>query len=108
MGVFRVVAVWRRVRSIRSAAAPAQGLRVRAADRLVLFYTSYPRLPVVTLAVMAFVYPLVTLLLDYVLYGRRLAVIQLTGLGLIVLGTLGVNLKWTLGVSGKHALARNT
>ncbi|GLQ92984.1 DMT family transporter [Dyella acidisoli] len=74
----------------------------------VLFYTSYPRLPVVTIAVMAFVYPLVTLLLDYVLYGHRLAVIQLSGLGLIVLGTLGVNLKWTLGVSGKRALARNT
>ena len=73
----------------------------------VLFYTAYPRLPVVTIAVMAFVYPLVTLLLDYVLYGHRLAAIQSAGLGLIVLGTLGVNLKWTLGVSRKHALANN-
>lgn len=62
----------------------------------VLFYSSYPRLPVVTIAVMAFVYPLVTLLLDYVLYGHRLAPVQLAGLALIVLGTLGVNLKWKL------------
>lgn len=62
----------------------------------VLFYSSYPRLPVVTIAVMAFVYPLVTLLLDYLLYGHRLAAVQMIGLALIVLGTLGVNLKWTL------------
>ena len=64
----------------------------------VLFYSSYSRLPVVTIAVMAFVYPLVTLLLDYVLYGHRLVPVQLAGLALIVLGTLGVNLKWRLGV----------
>ncbi|HKT30060.1 DMT family transporter [Dyella sp.] len=63
----------------------------------VLFYSSYPRLPVVTIAVMAFVYPLMTLLLDYVLYGHRLVVLQMLGLVLILLGTLGVNLKWTLG-----------
>ncbi|RUL70272.1 DMT family transporter [Dyella choica] len=65
----------------------------------VLFYSSYPRLPVVTIAVMAFVYPLVTLLLDYLLYGHRLVPVQMIGLGLIVLGTLGVNLKWTPGFS---------
>lgn len=63
----------------------------------VLFYSSYPRLPVVTIAVVAFVYPLVTLLLDYLIYGHRLAPVQLAGLVLIVLGTLGVNLKWRLG-----------
>lgn len=62
----------------------------------VLFYSSYPRLPVVTIAVVAFVYPLVTLILDYLIYGHRLVPIQLMGLGLIVLGTLGVNLKWRL------------
>lgn len=61
----------------------------------VLFYSSYSRLPVVTIAVMAFVYPLVTLLLDYLIYGHRLAVVQLAGLVLIVLSTLGVNLKWS-------------
>ncbi|HWX67642.1 MAG TPA: DMT family transporter [Rhodanobacter sp.] len=63
----------------------------------VLFYSAYPRLPVVTIAVVAFVYPLVTLLLDYLIYGHRLAPVQLAGLVLIVLGTLGVNLKWRLG-----------
>ncbi|SHL62785.1 DMT family transporter [Rhodanobacter sp. OK091] len=68
----------------------------------VLFYSAYPRLPVVTIAVVAFVYPLVTLLLDYLIYGHRLAPVQLAGLVLIVLGTLGVNLKWRLGWSRRR------
>lgn len=60
----------------------------------VLFYSAYPRLSVATIAVLAFIYPLVALLLDYVLYGRALAPVQFAGIALIVLGTLGVNLKW--------------
>ncbi|MEE7548186.1 DMT family transporter [Xanthomonas sp. Kuri4-1] len=60
----------------------------------VLFYSAYRHLPVATIAVVAFVYPLVTLVLDYLVYGHRLHGVQLAGLGLIVLGTLGVNLRW--------------
>lgn len=62
----------------------------------VLFYSAYRCLPVATIAVVAFVYPLVTLLLDYCVYGHRLGGLQLLGLSLIVFGTLGVNLKWRL------------
>lgn len=60
----------------------------------VLFYSSYPKLPVATIAVLAFVYPAVTLTLDFFLYGHALAPVQMAGVALIVLGTLGVNLKW--------------
>ncbi|MCC4608278.1 DMT family transporter [Xanthomonas campestris] len=60
----------------------------------VLFYSSYRHLQVATIAVLAFVYPLVTLLLDYLLYGHALVPVQWLGLALIVLGTLAVNLKW--------------
>ncbi|WIG56611.1 MAG: Permease of the drug/metabolite transporter (DMT) superfamily [Rhodanobacteraceae bacterium] len=60
----------------------------------VLFYSTYPRLPVVTIAVVSFIYPLVAVLLDYLLYGHRLVMVQTAGIPLIVLGTLGVNLKW--------------
>ncbi|MGH8076185.1 MAG: DMT family transporter, partial [Lysobacter sp.] len=60
----------------------------------VLFYSAYPRLPVVTIAVLAFVYPVIALLLDYVLYEQALGPFQAVGVALIVLGTLGVNLKW--------------
>lgn len=73
----------------------------------VLFYSAYPRLPVVTIAVVAFVYPLVTLLLDYLIYGHRLAPVQLAGLVLIVVGTLGVNLKWRLGWSRRRAVVQS-
>jgi len=61
----------------------------------VLFYSAYPRLPVVTIAVLAFVYPVIALLLDYALYGQALGAVQMLGVALIVLGTLGVNLKWS-------------
>lgn len=61
----------------------------------VLFYSSYPRLQVATIAVLAFIYPVVALLLDYAVYGRTLAPVQSLGVALIVLGTLGVNLKWS-------------
>jgi drug/metabolite transporter (DMT)-like permease len=60
----------------------------------VLFYSSYRHLHVATIAVLAFVYPLVTLLLDYLLYGHALVPVQWLGLALIVVGTLAVNLKW--------------
>lgn len=70
----------------------------------VLFYSSYRHLPVATIAAVAFVYPLVTLVLDYALYGHRLDAVQLGGLALIVVGTLGVNLKWPLARRGPAAL----
>lgn len=60
----------------------------------VLFYTSYPRLPVATIAVLAFIYPVIALLLDYLIYGHGLVPVQSLGVVLIVIGTLGVNLKW--------------
>ena len=72
----------------------------------VLFYSAYPRLPVVTIAVLAFVYPVIALLLDFGLYGHALAPVQMTGVALIVVGTLGVNLKWRWTPTRKAALAR--
>ncbi|MET0290209.1 MAG: DMT family transporter [Pseudoxanthomonas sp.] len=72
----------------------------------VLFYSSYRQLPVATIAVIAFVYPLVALLLDNLLYGHRLGGTQLLGLVLIVLGTLGVNLKWQPSCRGLMLLGR--
>lgn len=60
----------------------------------VLFYSAYPSLSVATIAVLAFIYPLIALLLDFVLYGHALKPVQFIGIALIVLGTFGVNLKW--------------
>lgn len=74
----------------------------------VLFYSAYPRLSVGRIAVMAFIYPVVTLALDFVLYGHALRPVQWAGVVLIVLGTLGVNFKWRLAArrrAGVPALA---
>jgi drug/metabolite transporter (DMT)-like permease len=67
----------------------------------VLFYSSYPQLSVGTIAVMAFIYPAVALLLDYLVYGHALGWLQGAGVVLIVFGTLGVNLKWRLAPAAK-------
>lgn len=75
----------------------------------VLFYSAYPRLPIVTIAVISFVYPLVALLLDYLVYGHALVPVQMAGLTLIVVGTLGVNLKWRIaGWGGRPAGLSNS
>lgn len=68
----------------------------------VLFYTSYPRLKVATIAVLAFIYPVIALALDYLVYGRTLAPVQVAGIALIVVGTLGVNLKWQWRARAPH------
>ena len=60
----------------------------------VLCYTAYRHLAVATIAVLSFIYPLVALRLDYFVYGQLFNAVQLGGLGLIVVGTLGVSLKW--------------
>lgn len=62
----------------------------------VLSYSAYRHLAVATIAVLSFGYPLLALLLDFLVYGQRLAPAQLAGLGLIVLGSLGVSLKLSL------------
>ena len=55
---------WRRQAGLRWAWLVGLGV-IHSGIVYVLFYSSYPRLPVVTIAVVAFVYPLVTLILDY-------------------------------------------
>lgn len=62
----------------------------------VLSYSAYRHLAVATIAVLSFGYPLLALLLDFLVYGQRLAAVQLAGIGLIVLGSLGVSLKLSL------------
>jgi drug/metabolite transporter (DMT)-like permease len=41
----------------------------------------------------------VAILVDYLAYGRDLSLSQWSGIGLILLGSAGVNLKWRLGLS---------
>ena len=65
----------------------------------ILLYSALQKLPTPVIAVLSFTYPAVAILVDYLAYGRDLSLNQWSGIGLILLGSAGVNLKWRLGLS---------
>jgi drug/metabolite transporter (DMT)-like permease len=71
----------------------------------IFLYSALQKLPTPVIAVLSFTYPAVAILVDYVAYGRDLSLSQWSGIGLILLGSAGVNLKWRLGL-GRVALGR--
>jgi drug/metabolite transporter (DMT)-like permease len=60
----------------------------------VLIYGALPRMPTSAIAVLTFIYPAMAVGLDFLIYGHRISLAQMTGLVLIVLASLGVNLNW--------------
>lgn len=62
----------------------------------VLIYGALPKLTTPVIAVLLFVYPLTAIVVDAVVYGRALSAPQLSGMALIVIASLGVNLGWPL------------
>lgn len=61
---------------------------------MVAMYATYPLLETSIIAIMNFIYPAVAILLDWLVYDHPLTLLQSVGLLLIVVATLGVNLKW--------------
>jgi drug/metabolite transporter (DMT)-like permease len=62
----------------------------------VLMYAAYPRLTTPVIGILAFVYPLVAIAVDWLFYDRAIGWPQAMGMLLIALGTLGVKLGWPL------------
>jgi len=60
----------------------------------VLMYSAYPRLSTPVIGVLAFIYPVVAILLDWLFYGKRIGWWQAAGISLIGLATMGVRLGW--------------
>ncbi|MFG2882093.1 DMT family transporter [Streptomyces sp. NPDC048297] len=58
----------------------------------VLMYAAYAQLPTAKIAVLAFVYPAVALLMDWVVYGHHIGLVQALGVPLIVTASLKVTL----------------
>ena len=58
----------------------------------VLMYAAYAELPVSKIAVLAFVYPAVAMVMDWVVYGHHIGLVQALGVPLIVLASLKVTL----------------
>jgi drug/metabolite transporter (DMT)-like permease len=71
----------------------------------ILLYSALQKLPTPVIAVLSFTYPAVAILVDYLAYGRDLSLSQWSGIGLILMGSAGVNLKWRLGLSRPHRSA---
>jgi drug/metabolite transporter (DMT)-like permease len=63
---------------------------------MVAMYATYPLLPTPVIAIMNFIYPAVAILLDWLVYGHPLSPLQLSGVAIIVIATLGVNLNWRI------------
>lgn len=62
----------------------------------VLMYAAYPLLTTPVIGILAFVYPLVAIAVDWLFYDRAIGWPQAVGMLLIALGTLGVKLGWPL------------
>lgn len=69
----------------------------------VLIYSAYPRLTTPVIGVLTFIYPLVAILIDWVVYAHPLGWAQAIGMMLIAMGTMGVRLGWRL--TGRRASA---
>ncbi|MEU8030559.1 DMT family transporter [Streptomyces sp. NPDC049099] len=61
----------------------------------VLMYSSYQKLPTPKIAVLAFVYPAVAMLMDWAVYGHSVSLLQALGIPMIVAASLGINLGWS-------------
>lgn len=60
----------------------------------VLMFSAYPHLRTPVIGVLGFLFPLVSILVDWLAFGKGLQLAQWVGLILIMLGTLGVQLAW--------------
>ncbi len=88
-------------------AFPADGIRVQqwawlaglglmpTALAYVMIYGALPKMPTTAIAVLTFIYPATALGVDYLVYGQHISLLQMMGLVLIVLASLGVNLNWS-------------
>lgn len=62
----------------------------------ILLYSAIQKLPTTSVAALSFIYPAVAILLDFLVYGQRLAPMQMAGVALIFLAAAGVSLNWRL------------
>jgi drug/metabolite transporter (DMT)-like permease len=61
----------------------------------VLMYSAYAKLPTAKIAVLAFTYPAVAMVTDWVVYGHHIGLVQALGVPLIVTASLRVTLART-------------
>ena len=62
----------------------------------ILMYSAYKKLPISMIAILAFLYPAVAILVDFVVYDQSLTGYQWFGISVILLSVAGLNLGWGL------------
>src|SRR5690606_4055248 len=72
----------------------------------ILLYSAIQKLPTTSVAALAFIYPATAIILDYALYGQRMAWLQMAGVGLILVAAAGVSMNWGPAAPGRSACAR--
>lgn len=71
----------------------------------VLLYAAFQKLSMALIAILSFIYPVVAIALDYLVYGQVLSVEQMIGVVMIAVATLGVRLEWKIRPpSGKRRI----
>jgi drug/metabolite transporter (DMT)-like permease len=59
-------------------------------------YSAYQKLPITIIAILAFLYPAVAILVDYFIYQESLTWLQWLGIIAVLLSVTGLNLGWSL------------
>ncbi|RED52025.1 DMT family transporter [Aestuariispira insulae] len=62
----------------------------------ILLYSAFQKLKTAAIAILAFVYPAVAILVDYLVYDQDLSLYQMAGIALILIAAAGVNMGWKL------------
>ena len=62
----------------------------------ILMYSSYQKLPIPLIAILAFLYPAVAIVVDYFVYQQSLSMYQWLGVIVILFSVTGLNLGWKL------------
>ncbi|NRA19259.1 MAG: DMT family transporter [Oceanospirillaceae bacterium] len=62
----------------------------------ILLYSSYQKLPIAMIAILAFLYPAVAIVVDYFVYQQSLSIYQWLGVIVILFSVTGLNLGWSL------------
>ncbi|WP_406373803.1 DMT family transporter [Streptomyces sp. NBC_00647] len=71
----------------------------------VLMYAAYAKLPTAKIAVLAFTYPAVAMVMDWAVYGHHIGLVQAFGVPLIVTASLKVTLPRTAGTAGTAGIS---
>ena len=61
-----------------------------------LLYSAIQKIPTALVGALSYIYPIVAILVDWVVFGNPLGMLQMAGAAAILLAAAGMNFGWTL------------